>query len=491
MKITATVSNGLAGAPKRYYKRASALFLLAENGGKRMFRACAIIFAGLWICISEPLRAQETPQAEPSTIETTDSAPADEQITNRIIDIFSQLDELSRVEVDVEAGVVTLSGVTATADAAIRAENLALRVDGVVTVENSIDRDVSVSTRLTPAISQLRQTADDIVKLLPLIALAMLVFFAITAVGWLLAAWTPFWRKITPNAFIAELVSSTMRAVFVILAAIAALRLLDAAALLGAFLGAAGVLGLAVGFAVRDTIENYIASVMLSLRQPFRPNDLVVINDQEGRVIRLTSRATILMTLQGNHLRIPNASVFKAVILNYSRNPERRFEFELGVDADDDPLAAMETGLAAIDALDFVLKEPKPTAFIQNVGDSNIIIFFAAWIDQRSADFSKSRSVALAAAKNALEDAGFALPEPIYRLRFDASAPAILQNAEGLTIDRRPAAPERDPPSVKPSPRTPERDVDVTPDTDIEEKVEEERRASGEEDLLTDDAPVE
>src|SRR3546814_8338036 len=70
---------------------------------------------------------------------------------------------------------------------------------------------------------------------------------------------------------------------------------------------------------------------MLSLRQPFRANDHVVIEGHEGRVVRLTSRATILMTLEGNHLRIPNSTVFKAVILNYTRNPERRFDFELGI----------------------------------------------------------------------------------------------------------------------------------------------------------------
>src|SRR3546814_11904518 len=85
---------------------------------------------------------------------------------------------------------------------------------------------------------------------------------------------------------------------------------------------------ISIGFAIRDTVDNYVASLMLSLRQPFRANDHVVIEGHEGRVVRLTSRATILMTLEGNHLRIPNSTVFKAVILNYPRNPERRFDFE-------------------------------------------------------------------------------------------------------------------------------------------------------------------
>ena len=96
-----------------------------------------------------------------------------------------------------------------------------------------------------------------------------------------------------------------------VLGLVAALQILEATALLGAVLGGAGVIGIALGFAVRDTVDNYVSSLMLSLRQPFRANDHVVIEGHEGRVIRLTSRATILMTLDGNHLRIPNSTVFK------------------------------------------------------------------------------------------------------------------------------------------------------------------------------------
>jgi len=144
-----------------------------------------------------------------------------------------------------------------------------------------------------------------------------------------------------------------------------------------------------------------------------------LINNQEGIVVRLTSRATILMTLDGNQLRIPNAEVFKATILNYTKNPERRFTFELGVDANDDPLAAIKVGIDAICQLGFALDKPKVTAVIKEVGDSNIILQFQVWVNQLEADFSKARSIAIRETKHALEDEGFSLPEPIYQLRFN------------------------------------------------------------------------
>lgn len=434
--------------------------------------------------------AQDDLPADPDPlIETSSSQQSDAEIAARINEIFNEISSLTDINVSVQSGVVTLSGQTTSAETAARAEALAIRVEGVVTVENNIARDVSVSTRVSPALTEAETYLTDAIRYLPLLALSIIAFTLITAFGWMLARWDWFWRRITPNAFIAELAKTTIRAIFIVLAAIAALSLLDATALLGALLGAAGVIGLAVGFAVRDTIENYIASIMLSLRQPFRPNDHVVIDDQEGHVIRLTSRSTILMTLQGNHLRIPNSTVFKAVILNHTRNSERRFEFELGVDADDDPIAAIEIGVNAIESFDFVLTEPAPLGVIKNVGDSNIVIFFAAWIDQSTTDFSKSRSVALSAAKDALEENGFALPEPIYRLRFDENAPPILRETQTATISES-ADTDRTPPSQKrPKPR--KETADVSPDSHITKKVDEERREEPASDLLNDDAPVE
>jgi small-conductance mechanosensitive channel len=249
----------------------------------------------------------------------------------------------------------------------------------------------------------------------------------------------------------------------------------------GAVLGGAGVIGIALGFAVRDTVDNYVSSLMLSLRQPFRANDHVVIDNNEGRVIRLTSRATVLMTLDGNHLRIPNSTVFKAVILNYTRNPERRFQFDLGVDANDDPLAGMEVGLTAVEALEFVLNTPKASAIILAVGDSNIVLRFFGWVDQEQTDFMKGRSFAIQAAKTALEAAGFALPEPIYRLRFDEKLPQPL--ADATRHERKPSA--KRPADGESSSH------DIAPDAHVEQLVEEERAGTAAEDLLDAQRPIE
>ncbi|GAA5046957.1 mechanosensitive ion channel family protein [Erythrobacter westpacificensis] len=436
--------------------------------------------------------APATPAPTAGSIEIDQAAGQDERIAARLSDIFANVPSLSQVEVSVRQGVVTLTG-TAPDDAALaRAEAIAGGVEGVATVENDIERDVSVD--IGEGIGGLGDRIEQITRMLPLVGLALLVALAISAIGYLLASFTGLWRRVATNTFLAELIASALRFVFVIAGVVIALDMIGAGALMGAVLGGAGVIGIALGFAMRDTVENYVASLMLSLRQPFRANDHVVIDQHEGRVIRLTSRATVLMTLEGNHLRIPNSTVFKAVIVNYTRNPQRRFDFELGVDADDDAEAARQLGRDTLASLDFVLDDPAPEVRIDRVGDSNVVLVFLGWIDQREADFFKARSRAIAASKRALEDGGFALPEPIYRLRFDQrTVPLPFENVGEGRAAPAPSAPPA-PPRPSPAPAPVATDAqDVAPEDEIAKMVDEERANTPgqEKDLLDSGRPVE
>lgn len=459
---------------------------------------CKIVWVSILVFIflaGVPLvQAEPGPITDPEPVITAeiDTAESDKKIRSRIENIFAELDTLSAVAVSVKEGVVTLRGEVANELNAQQAQRLAIRLAGVVTVEDEISRTLAVVDNVRPVIESFRTHALDFVKALPLIGLALLVVVIFTVISSFIARRKTLWKKLSPNPFLAELLAQAVRLVIVVLGVITALNLLGAASVITTILGGAGVLGLAIGFAVRDTMENYISSIMLSLRQPFRAKDHVIINDLEGIVVRLTSRATILMTLDGNHLRIPNASVFKGIILNYSTNPERRFEFELGVDAADDPVTAMKVGLDAIRALDFILTEPEPVALIKTVGDSNIELSFYAWIDQRQTNFAKARSLSIRAAMQVLEKQGFTLPEPIYRLRFDERINTTLMNRLGgeagsvvskthKSIDELPA-------------NTAELDedyLDVSPDKHLQQKVEEEIKSDQDTDLLNADTPQE
>lgn len=462
-----------------------------------MIRLLALA-ALLW---AVPLAAQLEVPAEPTetptpvqTIAATQEAGDDRRIAERIAGIFAELPAFGAVEVEVNEGVVSLSGTVPKPDDIARAEAIVNRVAGVVTVENGLERDLSLSVG-SAGILTLADRWNSLVRMLPLIGMALGVWLAIAFLGYLIAGLGRLWHRIAPNSFLAELIASAIRFGFTIVGLVIALDMIGATALLGAVLGGAGVIGIALGFAMRDTIENYVASLLLSLRQPFRANDWVQIDTYEGRVIRLTSRATVLMTLDGNHLRIPNGQVFKAVIVNFTRNPQRRFHFDLGVDADDDARAARQLGRDTLAGLEFVLSDPPPEARIIEVGDSNVVIRFLGWVDQRDTDWWKAQSQAIPAVKGALEDAGFGLPEPIYRLRFDPRSATVPFAAEAATATVTPSADE--PPQAKRAVRdvaASPADEDVRPADEIAAMVEEERNRPGEEqnkDLLDHSRPVE
>ncbi|MDF1741959.1 MAG: mechanosensitive ion channel family protein [Verrucomicrobiales bacterium] len=432
---------------------------------------------------SEPVDPEPVIEAQPGS-------PTDEEIEQRIQGIFNEINALKKARVTVDAGVVSMTGEVPTLADADRAESIAARVAGVVTVENALERNLNVADNLEPVTEKLKSNFVKLLKSLPLIGIALLIFALFWLFGRLLSRWAGLWRRISPNVFMAELIATSVRIIFILIGLIIALDVLQATALMGAILGGAGVLGLAIGFAIRDTVDNYISSIMLSIRQPFRANDHVVIGDREGRVIRLTSRATILMTLDGNHMRIPNSTVFKAEILNYTTNPERRFDFEMGIDADDDPGAAMKAGLQALRGLGFVLDEPSAGARIQQVGDSNIVIRFLGWIDQTQTDFYKARSAAIRAVKNILEDEGFGLPEPIYRLRFDGRSDPLEIARSSKSRDT--AGDPRDP--LKTEAAKPVRNnapEDVSIDDDMSKMVAKERADAGEQDILDSNRPRE
>ena len=214
----------------------------------------------------------------------------------------------------------------------------------------------------------------------------------------------------------------------------------------------------------------------MSLRQPFSPRDHVVIDGNEGVVVSMTSRATILMTLDGNHLRLPNALVFRSVTLNYTRNPSRRFEFDVGIGVGEDLVTAQLIGTAELSHLPGVMQTPPPRAYIAALGDSNVQVRFLGWVDQRSHDFLMVRSEAIRTVKLALEAADMDMPEPIYRV----------QLSDRAELAAAPPAPPRPPraPSTKGPVYTGVID-DLTPQIDAEPKS---RTAP---DLLDPSAPKE
>ncbi len=440
----------------------------------------AIVLAvGLALLGAAPLQAAlPLPAPDASEAPAEPDAPIalsspDAEIAARLRQVYRAIDGLEGVGVRVSGGVVTLSGTTLDDAARDEAQAVAARVTGVVSVENGIEVEHRLGRRIAPIIAQSQALGERILAFLPLFAFALLVLAAFWMAGTLFTRWTNVFRRLVPNPFIASLLEQIVRLVFIVTGIVVAMSILGATALIGSVLGAAGVLGLAIGFAMRDTIENYIASILLSVRRPFAPNDSVIIEGVEGRITTLNSRATIITTWDGNEVRIPNAIVYKTKIVNLTATPERRFEFQLGVRLDTDVACALACALAAVKKVDGVLEKPAPGTLVNRIEDYAIVLTVLGWVDQSRSDFNKVKSEAIRAVREAFEAEHILLAQPT-------------QIALHWTDSRR---------DDRPEPRQPNaaemREIkDTSRDTTIDRKVAK-QRAESDSDLLTEAAPRE
>ncbi|MBQ4825500.1 mechanosensitive ion channel [Leisingera sp. HS039] len=415
--------------------------ILTLGHGLKAFLVCLVAAAALCLgTASGQAQTATDPVQTDGLIEVGDAAVRDSAILSRIEKLLAEIEGYGAVTVSVSEGVVRITGQVIDNAAQDRLTQIVNRVAGVVAIENETEISGTLEERLAPAVDRIAARTRNLLANGPIFLVAVTAFFLVAAGGWLLTTRIGIWTRLAPNPFIADVYRAVARIMFILTGLVLALDIMNATALIGAVLGAAGVVGLALGFAVRDTVENFIASILLSLRQPFRPNDYVDIQGDQGTVARLTSRATILISPEGNHIRIPNATVFKGRIVNFTRDPHRRFGFDLGVDADADLAAALSTAVAALEAQPFVLEDPEVGAWISEVGDSNVILTFTGWVDQTQVDFAKARGEAIRAAKMALEGAGFGLPEPIYRVRLDGAQDAAAA-APAKRVDTRKTPP--------------------------------------------------
>lgn len=396
---------------------------------------------------------------------------ADDVTAERLDAIFAQIPPLQGIRAHVENGVVFLRGQALTNEASTRAEELAGAMPGVLYVDNQLAEALDVSDRLTPTWERIRDFMLDLGRRLPIILLALFILAVFWFLSKVLVLWEWPFERLTKNVLARGLIKQAMRVVVVIGGLLIALELLDATTIVGAVLGTAGVFGIALGFAFRDIAENYLASVLLSLRRPFEANDLVQIESFIGRIVRLTMRETILMTEDGNHVRISNATVFKSNITNFSRNPRRRFDFRVGIGTEEPLAGALSLAVSTLKGLDGVLEEPRPQGFVETLADSSVTLWITGWVDQSSFGFLKVKSEAIRQVKEAFDDAGISMPTPIFTLNMaDAHPPA-----EHRVVSE--AAPH--------GALVPTEDVlDIGTDDPIERQVDEERKRSGEEDFL-------
>lgn len=338
----------------------------------------------------------------------------DQEIAGSLRRIFREVRELRAVEVTVEGGIVHLSGTTTDENALERSAAIAREQEGVLYVDQGVSVRATVWEQLTTTLTDLRARAKGWVARLPVVGIGLLIILLAGLLAKMLFGSHVGTRLLKNSPLLQQVVARILGTVLLLSGVILALDVMGASGAVGAVLGTAGIVGLAVGFAFKDIVENYLAGILLAFHRPFSAGDLVEVEGVQGKVVRLASRETMLMTLEGNHVQIPNSQVFKASMTNFTRNPRRRFGFAVGIGTGEELARALKVGLKALRAIEGVMDDPPPFARVEGFGDSSMTVHYYAWVDQRVFDWWKVRSEGVRMVKRALDAAGVDVPNPIH-----------------------------------------------------------------------------
>ncbi|WP_099824108.1 mechanosensitive ion channel family protein [Oceaniglobus indicus] len=187
----------------------------------------------------------------------------------------------------------------------------------------------------------------------------------------------------------------------------------------GKALTALGIGGVAVGFAFKDVFENFLAGILLLIREPFAVGDYIECEGIEGQVEVITIRDTHVRQTDGQLVVAPNAMFFKNPVTIRTSRDVRRTTIICRVPVDADIDTAREVIEAAVRDTDLVRDDVKDVQiFAREFADSSINFEVTWWTGSRPVDIRSSRDHVISSVKRALDDAGIEIPLPYRNLTF-------------------------------------------------------------------------
>jgi small-conductance mechanosensitive channel len=171
-----------------------------------------------------------------------------------------------------------------------------------------------------------------------------------------------------------------------------------------------GTAGIIIGFASQRLVTNVGSGIFLMIERPVKIGDTVKIGNTAGTIEDIRILSTTLKTYEGIYVRIPNETVFNSEITNYVANVARRFEYRVGIRYSDDADKAIRIIRDLLDNHPFVLLNPAPSVYVDELGDNAVLIMVRIWAPSR--EWWSVRTEMLWKIKKALEEQGIAVPFP-------------------------------------------------------------------------------
>lgn len=355
----------------------------------------------------------------------------DDEIQHRLQDIFAATDWFRDPRIEVKEGVVFLKGGVASDKQKDWAGDLARNTQDVAAVVNQLAVIEPSIWDFSPAWKGLLILWRDVIRSLPFAGFGLIVMALSLAAGLLVIRGMRHLLRLRIRArLLRNVVAGAIGVLVFLIGTYIVLRVSGLTQLALTVVGGTGLIGLAVGIAFRDITENFLASVFLSMQRPFESGDLVEVSGVTGYVQQLNVRTTILMTLEGNLVQIPNASVYKSTLRNFTTNANRREDFSIGIGYDDSVDEAQEIARLVLADHPAVLGSPAPSVLAESLGKATVNLRIYFWINGREYSWLKVRSSLIRLIKRAYQENGISMPDEAREVIFPQGIPIVMSQTQ-------------------------------------------------------------
>ena len=218
-------------------------------------------------------------------------------------------------------------------------------------------------------------------SLLPNIITAIIVIIIFIILGKLFYKYVGKRIQLKWKDSISNFISEATKWAFYIFGLIIALNIVGFGGIASNLIAGAGISAIIFGFAFKDIGENFLAGIILALKRPFEIGDIIEVDGYKGNVQDLDLRITHLRNVEGKDIYIPNSSIIKNTLINYTKDGNLRVSFMIGIAPECNISLTRSLIIEYLNQNKQNLKNPLPNVIVQDLGEFTTDLQVLFWVD--------------------------------------------------------------------------------------------------------------
>jgi len=278
--------------------------------------------------------------------------------------------------------------------------------------QNNQNQDVSqqVDVDAGMILEKIDSWVDGFVRLLPNMAVAFVLMLIAFFAGKFIGRLVENSAKKRGRANLGLMLGSFAKYAIVIAGIILGMTIIVPSLNPGDLIAGLGVSSVAIGFAFKDILQNWMAGLLILIRQPFEVKDQIIVNGFEGTIEKIETRATIIRTYSGERIVVPNNQIYTNTLTVNTAYDIRRSQYDIGIGYGDNMDKAMEVLKKAISEVEGVNKEKGVEVLPWDLAASWVTLRVRWWTESHRSEVVKTMVKVIHAIKNSLDDAKIDMP---------------------------------------------------------------------------------